>query len=259
MGHQRSNPFNIVCTWVSTDGGNTFTAYTFSHTQGIVRSIQYLNNTFYMLFYDNALLCYKTSSDGITWSSTFTGGTVPSGSPLITAASSGTRIFSRGYTNNSSTNYQRLVPPNFNSVTLSTPVGSNGNEQPCAVWLRGFGFVLVTNVVGDSVYSITQAGLDSGAQLSVWSTPGTNFGDAAVADNGISTPVIVFRDTGFNATAGKASFDGGTTFYPFTLPPAVGGSFPYFMSGSNGNKIFITNYQLESPGYALGIYVGTTP
>lgn len=245
--HPVATFYDITCAWVSTDGGNTFSVTNLPSGSlgagGGIDSLSFANNTFYAFSYAGSAtpisIYYQSSSNGSTWSSLVSGGTSTSRFPLRVCGSSGTRIFSRGYLTAASNSYQRLISSTLSSVPVSPSIG-NDSGDPRIDWVRGFGFVLATDVASGPAYYITEANLDSGASPSVWSTPGSGFSQVAVADNGIDPPVVAFKNFGFGALTGRISFDGGSAFSSFTLPTPPSGSYPSFMRGYN-NRIFVTH------------------
>lgn len=244
--------YNITCAWVSTDGGNTFSVTNLpSGSLGAgegISSLTFANNTFYALSHAGSAtpvsIYYQSSSNGSAWSSLVSGGTSTSRYPLQACGSSGTRIFSRGYLTAASNSYQRLISSTLSSVPVSPPVG-NDTGDPSIDWVRGFGFVLATDVASGPAYFITEANLDSGASPSVWSTPGSGFSDVAVADNGIDPPVVAFKNFGFGVLTGRISFDGGFSFSSFSFPTPPPNSYPNGMRGSN-NRIFVSHVSFNT-------------
>jgi hypothetical protein len=233
------------CVWVSTDGGNTFsvTNYATELLAGNgISSVAFSNNTYYI--FGTALsgsprpIYYQSSSNGTTWSSLVSGGTSANDFALSENASSGTRVLLKGIYTGGETCYQRLLTATstFNSVTISPPITSNSLQ---IAWLRGFGFVLVTGESAASVYSMTETNLDAGSNFSIWGAPGTNFSSVAVADNGVNSPVIAFKDYGFGVGSGKISFDGGSTFSSFSIPSST--TYSGRLSGY-GNRFFIPHF-----------------
>jgi hypothetical protein len=249
--------YDYTCAWVSTDGGNTFSVTNFaSGTVGSnVGFLTYANNNFYVLSYSGSAapksIFYSSSSNGSTWSSLVSGGTTTAVFPFRAAGSSGTRILSRGYLTAASGCYLRLISSTLSSVAVSPSIGDD-SATPDIAWVRGFGFVLLTGVASGSAYSISEAALDSGSSPSVWSAPGTGFGNIAVADNGVNPPVVYLRNASFGSTSGKISFDGGSTFSTTTLPTPPSGSYPSNTVGAN-NRIFVGHY---SSGTQIDITVG---
>ena len=240
--------YDLTCAWVSTDGGNTFSVTNLpSGSLGAgegVSSLTFANNTFYALSHAGSAtpisIYYQSSSNGSAWSSLVSGGTSTSRFPLQACGSSGTRIFSRGYLTAASNSYQRLISSTLSSVPVSPSIG-NDSGDPSIDWVRGFGFVLATDVASGPAYYITEANLDSGASPSVWSTPGSSFSAVAVADNGIDPPVVAFRNFGFGVSSGRISFDGGSSFFSFSLPTPPSSSYPDNMLGYN-NRIFVSHF-----------------